>query len=276
MKPNKILLVLLSSLTFSAYSAVNIVVDPALQNDFKKNSTSVTSVSEILANKKQEESIDINKKYNQLLNKHCAAERTIFCNGSETDTFSCLKNNFDLITGNCHKVLKAELQVGTSKNNLSIHDLKLPRSTEYFGSKNRGSYKESQYKSKEVFDYRGIRFRKGVVTARSYAYKNYKGQYVISSGTPKSIFVDNSGIEYNPHWQKGPFFFDFKGNVSIGTLSKNMEYQKYIYLKKGSLIVFDENRNLIKGTVAKSVRIGSCSFLENMEISDIKIKSCKK
>jgi len=272
MKINKIItLVCLIALNTQANT---VKINPQFKNDFNKNSTSVTSVSEVLANKKLSESIDINNKYNQLLNKHCAAEKEIFCSQSNTDILSCLKNNFDLMTGNCHKILNAENKVGVSKNHLSIHDLKLPKSTKYFGSKNKNTHKDSQYKAEGVFDYRGIRFKKGFLTARSYAYSSYKGQYIISSAHPKSIFTDNSGIEYNPHWQKGPFFFDVNGNVSIGTLSKTIEYKKYIYLKKGTLVVFNDKRELIKGTIAKSVRIGSCGFLKEMEISEEKIKSC--
>lgn len=264
-------LILLTSFSVNA----EIYVDPDLQNDFKKNSTSVTSVSEVLANKKSKESNRVNQKYDLLLDKYCQAEQEIFCSGNN-DKFSCLKSNFDLMTGNCYKVLQSELQTGMTKNKMSIHDLKLPKTTKYFGSKDRVFYKDSQYKSEEVFDYRGLRFRKGFITARSYAYKDYKGQYVISSGYPKSIFVDNAGIEYNPHWQKGPFFFDENGNVSIGSLSKTYEYKQHIYLKKGSMVVFNKERELIKGIVAKSVRIGNCGFLPSMEISDKKIKTCKE
>lgn len=275
---NKIILTVILTLmtTSSLASNVKITIDPQLQNDFRKNSSTVTSVSEVLADKKKEKSIDINSKYNELLNTHCSSEARIFCNTSISNTLSCLKENSDLITGKCKKLLSANIQKISNQNSLIFHDLNLPRDSKYFGSKNMSNHKKSQYKTDSVFDYRGVRFRRGVVTVRSYSSKEYKGEYIVSSALPKTIFKDNSNIEYNPYWQKGPFFFDEKGNVSIGTLSKDLEYKKYIYLKKGTLVVFNKERELLKGIVAKSVRVGSCGFLPNMEISEEKIKECQE
>lgn len=270
-----LLMISLLSVNVFANEGLNIYIDPELQNDFSSNSATVTSVSEILANKNKPKEDLYYDKFNKLLNKYCKQEIEIFCSTNSNDNLSCLKNNFELITGNCLTVLKKELGKGVSNNRLSIHDLKLHSKTKFFGSKDKIFYKDAQYKSEHVFSYRDLVFKSGFFTARSYPYKEYNGQYVLSSALPRDIFKDNSGIEYNPFWQKGPFFFDEKGNVKIGTLAKTIEYKKHIYLKKGTLVVFDDERNLIKGTIAKSVRIGKCGFLANMEISDKKIKECK-
>lgn len=255
-------------ISFTSFSYANVS-----NNDLSNNSVSVTSVSEILADKRKEKNEEKVNNLNNIFEKYCQQEITLFCR-SASNHYNCLKQNFNLITGQCSNILKQEFGKGIIYNQLSIHDLKLSDGTKLLKTKSSINFKVATYKTGDVFDYRNIRFRKGMVQARNYRYSDYNGQYVIFSAYPKNIFIDESGIEYNPFWQKGPFFFDEKGNVKIGTLSKEFEYKPHIYLKKGSVIVFNDDRELLKGTLSRSLRVNKCGFLKNMEISDKEIEEC--
>ncbi len=249
--------------------------DLVVSEDFSENYVSVSSVSEILARKNKKE-IEIKKEENveSFLNKYCGKEMELFCSES-TGKLTCLKENKSLLTGSCLKLMDIDSKNGLSSNALNIHDLRLPNKALYLGATSKKNYKDAKYKSPTVFYYRGLMFRKGYLTARNYAQNDYKGQFVVSSAYPREIFKDRAGFEFNPAWQKGPFFFDEAGNVKIGTLSKSQKYKDNIVLKINTLVVFNDKRELIKGFVEKPVRIGSCGFLSGMEISDSKIKECK-
>ena len=273
---NKILTLLLLGSFTSAYS-LEIKIDENYQEDFTKNTINVTSVSEKLANKHLLKTNALTNKYDEMLNNFCSTEIKIFCSQeSKADVKSCLLRNKDLIIDKCLRMLNLKVDdYDKNPNQIKIHDLKISKDTRFFTSKAKGNYVETLYKTKDVFDYRGLRFKRGYLHARTYAPKDYNNQYIIASGYPKSVFTDQSGYEYNPSLQKGPFFFDEKGSVTIGTLNKDVIYKDNIILKSGTIAAFDYNRNLVKGSVAKSVRVGSCGFLKNMIITEEKIKKCK-
>lgn len=269
-----IYLSILMSTTFNSYSSVeSLKGNSNLEEEISNNSVSVTSVSEKFADEVREKEVSYKEKFKKVMGKYCYSEIEIFCSNYQ-DNYECLKDNFNLTTGKCRNVLKQEFGKGLYNNRLSIHDLKITPKTKLLKTENKINYAVSTYKTNEVFDYRSLRFRKGFFEARNYKYDDYNGQFVIYSGKPKNIFKDFSGISYNPYLQKGPFFFDEKGNVKIGTLNKEYEYKKHIYLKKGSVVVFNEDRTLHSGILSKSVRIGRCGYLKGMEISEIKIKEC--
>lgn len=264
----KILLLLISSLSIN--------VNAMVEEDLSRNSVSVTSVSEVLANRIKEKENQKVEKYSKILEENCSQEIMIFCSNSDKTTYECLRDNFALITGSCSTILKQEFGKGIIHGSLSIHDLKLSATTKYLGAEKSLNYSIGAYKTDSVFDYRGVRFRKGMLKVRNYPYSSYRGEYVISSALPQSIFVDQAGIEYNPFFQKGPFFFDENGNVKIGTLAKEYEYKLHIYLEKGSVVAFSDDRKLLKGKLSRSVRIGMCGFIKGMDISEKEIEECKK
>lgn len=266
----KYLLVLLT-LSLSNISNAN---QDYLKEDFSQNSVTVVSVSENFANQVKEETQRTELKMDNFLSRVCLNEITIFCSSTTDSNYDCLKNNFNLITGTCKNVLQEEFKKGISNNRLSIHDLKLTKDTKLLENKESVNYVLSTYKTPNVFDYRGIRFRKGFLQVRNYRYDDYEGQFVIYSAKPQNIFTDSSGIKYNPFFQKGPFFFDSKGNVKIGTLAKDWEYKPHIVFRKGSVIAFNNERELLKGILKKSVRVGKCAFLSGMEISDKEMNRC--
>lgn len=246
------------------------------EEEFSHNTVSVTSVSENFANNVRELKIEKEESFNNLFKKNCSQEIIIFCQNKKISSYECMKKNFNLITGQCRLILQEEFKKGISYDRLSIHDLKLTSDTLFLGSKKGLNFSIGIYKSLNAFDYRDLRFRKGFVKVRNYKYKDYNGQFVIYSAKLKNIFTDNAGISYNPHFQSGEFFFDDKGNVTVGTLSKNYEYKPHILLKKGTVVAFSNDRKLKRGILAKAVRIGKCGFLSGMEINDEKIVDCKQ
>jgi len=260
-------------LTINCIFNANALAIEKLTDDFSKNSATVTSVSEKFADEVRDKAINSKESLSNILKKNCRQEIEIFCS-NEVDTYNCLKNNFNLTTGQCNKILKVEFKKGISYGRLSIHDLKLTKDTKLLKNEEALNFRLATYKTKNVFDYRGLRFRKGFFQARNYNYEDYNGQFVVFSGKPKTIFKDASGISYNPYLQKGPFFFDEKGNVKIGTLNQEYEYKKHVYLKKGSIVVFNDDRTLKKGILGRSVRIGRCGYLSGMEISEEIIAEC--
>ena len=265
----KFLLYLATGFVFN----VNAVTVEKMTDDFSKNSATVTSVSEKFANELRDKEINSKESLSKVLEKKCKQEIGIFCS-NEMDTYNCLKNNFNLTTGQCNKILKIEFKKGISYGRLSIHDLKVTKDTKLLKNEETLNFRLATYKTKNVFDYRDIRFRKGFFQARNYNYEDYNGQFVVFSGKPKTIFKDASGISYNPYLQKGPFFFDEKGNVKIGTLNQEYEYKNHIYLKKGSVVVFNDDRTLKQGILGRSVRIGKCGYLSGMKITEYKINKC--
>lgn len=262
---------LLSLLSLPALAELEIELE-----DFSKNSVSVVSVSEGFANKVKSEGEKNKDKMESFLESQCSQEIKMLCQNVNLSNYNCLRDNFNLTTGSCRSVLQEEFKKGISLNRLSVHDLKLTQNTKFLGKQETIGFTLVDYQTDEVFDYRGLRFRKGFLKARNYKYEDYNGQYVIFSGKPLGIFKDSSGIEFNPAYQKGPFFFDSNGKVKIGSLSKNYEYKKKIILKQGTVVAFDDSGSLVKGILAKSVRIGKCGFISGMDISDKQIEECQK
>lgn len=274
-------------LNMSANADTEIYMDKNYIKEFNNNTVDVNKVDNILKNNssmvneikfdnsinKKEDSFD--QRYNSLINKHCGIEKEIFCkNNNELDTQVCLKSNIELITGNCLQVLKVNNNI--KNKGLILNDLNLPLSTEFIEKINVLGEEEYKYKINEEFKYRNLIFKEGIITVRNYKESEFKGQYIISSGYPKTLFTDDTGAKFNPKNQKGPFFFNKDGLVSVGTLQKPFEYKKFIFLKPNSIIAFDKERNLLQGTLFKDVRIGGCDFRRDMQITDEKINYCTK
>lgn len=245
-----------------------------LEEDFSNNSVSVVSVSENFVKELKSEGDKNKEAMETFLQKNCQEELLIFCKNTDRTNYNCLRDNFNLTTGKCRKILEHEFGKGIVDQRLSIHDLKLTANTKLLERQDAIGFTVGTYLSKEMFDYRGLRFRKGFLKARNYKYSDFNGQYVIFSGKPLNVFKDASGIIYNPKLQKGPLFFDEKGNVKIGTLWQDYTYKDLITLKKGTIIVFNDQHEFIRGTLAKSVRIGKCGFLTGMEITERELKNC--
>ena len=284
-----LLILLLSSGITLANNEMGHEINLFEKDDFTKNSIKIYNVDERLNHKiNREIKLDIpsniestlniekneNEKDKYMLNKYCKEELNLFCK-EDTDKNQCLISFKKLLTGKCLLLINESTKKGINiYNKLSIHDLKLPYDTKFYGYKRTIAYNIGMYNSKKDFKYRGIDFRKGFLKARNYNYDNYKKQFVIYAAKPKKEFRDNANILYNPHWQKGDFFFDEKGNVTTGTLGESFIYNKNITLKKGSLIAFNEKRELVRGILEKPIRIGKCAFLEDMIIDENKIKEC--
>lgn len=273
LKNKKIILLVSMSLSLTSLAS-----QPRQEEvDFRLNEAKVSSVSEYLSNKdslKKEVKVEDTKK--DLFENSCSQEITMFCSNTKKSNYDCMKENFNLTTGSCKNKLKEEFKKGVANNKLSIHDLKVPEDTVYFGSKKESTYSLGLYKSSEIFNYNNIIFDKGFFKARTYKYAEYKGQFVIYSGMIIGRFKDSSGIEYNPELQKGEFFFDQKGNVKVGTLALDYKYTDKIILKAGSLVAFNDKRELQRGILKHPIRIGKCALLSGMEISEPRIKVCKE
>lgn len=243
--------------------------------DLTKNGVNVNSVTERFATDSKEIELIVKNKIEDLMAKYCNQEIEIFC-PKGSDKYICLKNNYNLLTGQCRELMSKEFGKGIKQNRLVIHDLRLAKNTLLLKTEKREDSIIGTYSSENEFIYRNIPFRKGDLQVRNYLDFKYEGQFVIYSGYPKASFKDSANITYNPFFQKTPFFFDEKGRVTVGSLGKDYEYKTHIIFKRGTIIAFDENRKLVRGILKHSVRYGRCTFLKEQEIKDSDLEKCMK
>ena len=131
----KIYLSILMSITFNSHSSVEILKGNSdLEEKISKNSVSVTSVSEKFADEVREKETPYKEKLKKVMEKYCYSEIEIFCSNYQ-DNYECLRDNFNLTTGECRNVLKREFGKGIYNDRLSIHDLKITPKTKLLKKK---------------------------------------------------------------------------------------------------------------------------------------------